>query len=126
IEYNCNKEIEDKVSYEGDKLYHRKIHELIPPDALKTIDVKVEALQPQAMMKVEEYLGSEKGYSDLYTMTDEFIENRGKLARSIKYIMSTDSIVESIQSELIKLIHNQKITVIQNRIIEDEYKRIKT
>lgn len=126
IAYSFNREIEDKVSSEGDKLYHRKIHELIPPDALKTIDVKVEALQPQAMMKVEEYLGSEKGYSDLYTMTDEFIENRGKLARSIKYIMSKESIVESIQSELIKLIHHPKMTVIQNRIIEDEYTRIKS
>ncbi|WP_411842239.1 DUF445 domain-containing protein [Salinicoccus sp. HZC-1] len=120
-----NREIEDKVTAEGDRLYYRKIHDLIPPDAMKTMDVKVNALQPQIISKVEEYIESEKGYEDLYTMTDEFIENRGRLARSIKYVMTKESIVESIRRELIKLLHHPKMTDIQVRIIQDEYTRLK-
>ncbi len=120
-----NREIEDKVASEGDRLYHKKIHELIPPDAMKTMDIKLNSLQPQIIRKVEEYIESEKGYEDLYTMTDEFIENRGKVARSIKYIMSKESIVENIQRELIKLLHHPKMTEIQIRIIQDEYVKLK-
>ncbi|AKG74437.1 DUF445 domain-containing protein [Salinicoccus halodurans] len=120
-----NREIEDKVTAEGDRLYYKKIHDLIPPDAMTTMDVKVNALQPQIISKVEEYIESEKGYEDLYTMTDEFIENRGRLARSIKYIMTKESIVESIRREIIKLLHHPKMTDIQVRIIQDEYTRLK-
>lgn len=120
-----NREIEDKVTAEGDRLYYMKIHDLIPPDAMTTMDVKVNALQPQIISKVEEYIESEKGYEDLYTMTDEFIENRGRLARSIKYIMTKESIVESIRREIIKLLHHPKMTDIQVRIIQDEYTRLK-
>lgn len=120
-----NREIEDKVSSEGDRLYQKKIQELIPQDAMKTMDIKMNELQPQIIMKIEEYIESEKGYEDLYTMTDEFIENRGKVARSIKYIMSKESIVENIQRELIKLLYHPKMTDIQNRIIHDEYIKLK-
>lgn len=125
VSYSFKREIEDKVESEGDRLYYKKIHELIPPDAMKTMDTKISELQPQIISKVTEYVESEKGYDDLYTMTDEFIENRGKLARSIKYIMSKESIVENIQRELIKLLHHPKMTGIQERIIQEEYLKVK-
>ncbi|MFB9861071.1 DUF445 domain-containing protein [Salinicoccus siamensis] len=120
-----NDALDEKVAEEGSKLYGRSIESLIPKDALATLDLKVDGLQPQLTSKISAYINSQKGYDDLYTMADEFVQNRGRLARSLKYIMTTDSIVRNIQKELNKLIHDPKLTDIELRIINEEYERLK-
>ncbi|WP_342387308.1 DUF445 domain-containing protein [Salinicoccus bachuensis] len=120
-----NAQLSEKVTAEGERLYQQEIGSLIPEDALATLDGKIDSLQPQITQKIEEYINSEKGYQDLYTMTDEFVEHRGRLARSLKYLMSKETIVQNIRNELNKLIHHPKMTEIQVRIINDEYERIK-
>lgn len=120
-----NAQLSEKVASEGERLYQHEIGRLIPEDAMATLDGKIGSLQPQITQKIEEYINSEKGHQDLYTMTDEFVEHRGRLARSLKYLMSKETIVQNIQSELNKLIHHPKMTEIQVRIINDEYERVK-
>lgn len=120
-----NEELKDKVSSEGDRLYDEKVRTLIPNDAMETLDSKVDELQPQIIERIMKYIDSEKGYDDLYTMTDEFIENRGRFARSLKYIMSKETIVENIRREITKLLHHPKMTDIQIRIIQEEYEKVK-
>ncbi|CAM2986541.1 DUF445 domain-containing protein [Salinicoccus roseus] len=120
-----NAQLSDKVTAEGARLYQQEIRNLVPTDAMATLDGKIDTLQPQITQKIEEYINSEKGYQDLYTMTDEFVEHRGRLARSLKYLMSKETIVQNIRNELNKLIHHPKMTEIQVRIINDEYERIK-
>ncbi|KIH69883.1 DUF445 domain-containing protein [Salinicoccus roseus] len=120
-----NAQLSDKVTAEGARLYQQEIRNLVPTDAMATLDGKIGTLQPQITQKIEEYINSEKGYQDLYTMTDEFVEHRGRLARSLKYLMSKETIVQNIRNELNKLIHHPKMTEIQVRIINDEYERIK-
>ena len=120
-----NDALDEKVAEEGGKLYGRSIESLIPKDALATLDGKVDRLQPQLTRKISAYINSQKGYDDLYTMADEFVQNRGRLARSLKYIMTTESIVRNIQKELNKLIYDPKLTDIELRIINEEYERLK-
>lgn len=120
-----NAQLSDKVTAEGARLYQQEVRNLVPTDAMATLDDKIGSLQPQITQKIEEYINSEKGYQDLYTMTDEFVEHRGRLARSLKYLMSKETIVQNIRNELNKLIHHPKMTEIQVRIINDEYERIK-
>lgn len=120
-----NAQLSDKVTVEGARLYQQEIRNLVPTDAMATLDGKIDTLQPQITQKIEEYINSEKGYQDLYTMTDEFVEHRGRLARSLKYLMSKETIVQNVRNELNKLIHHPKMTEIQVRIINDEYERIK-
>lgn len=120
-----NDELHTKITEEGSKLHSERLGSLIPHDALNTVDIKVAEIQPQAVNRVEDYILSDKGYGDLYTMVDEFIEHRGRLAKSLKYFMTKDSIVENIQRELVKLIHHPKMTSIQTRFIDDEYNKLK-
>src|SRR5699024_10734047 len=76
--------------------------------------------------KISEYIASEKGYSDIYTMVDEFTENRGKLASSIKYFMTKESLASRVQSELLKLISQEKMIAIEKKVIVDEFEKLKS
>lgn len=125
IVLSFNEEIRLKVSEEGNKFYGRTIDDIMPPDALNAVDSKVAHLAYDINDKLVQYISSDKGYSDIYTMVDELTENRGRLARSLKYIMTKDSLTERVQSELLKLIQQEKMINIENRVIEDEYNKIK-
>ncbi|SOC39450.1 DUF445 domain-containing protein [Salinicoccus kekensis] len=120
-----NAELENKISEESEKLYISKIEDLMPRDAMHTIDMKVAELRPQLTRKLEEYMASDKGYEDLYTMTDEFIEKRGRLAKSLKYFMTKENITLNIRKELMKLIHHPKMVDIMEKFIIEEYRRVK-
>ena len=120
-----NEEIRSKVTEEGTKLYDRNIDDIMPPDALNAVDSKVAHLAYDINEKLVQYISSDKGFSDIYTMVDEFTENRGRLARSIKYVMTKESMTERVQTELLKLIQQEKMIDIENRVIEDEYNKLK-
>lgn len=120
-----NEEIRSKVTEEGTKLYDRNIDDIMPPDALNAVDSKVAHLAYDINDKLVQYISSDKGFSDIYTMVDEFTENRGRLARSIKYVMTKESMTERVQTELLKLIQQEKMIDIENRVIEDEYNKLK-
>jgi Uncharacterized protein conserved in bacteria len=120
-----NEEIRAKVFEEGQKLYVRTINDIMPEDALHAIDNKVSHLAYDINDKLVQYISSDKGFHDIYTMVDEFTENRGRLARSLKYVMTKESMTERVQTELLKLIQQEKMINIETRVIEDEYNKLK-
>lgn len=120
-----NEEIRAKVTEEGTKLYGRNIDDIMPPDALNAVDTKVARLAYDINDKLVQYISSDKGFQDIYTMVDEFTENRGRIARTIKYVMTKESLTERVQAELLKLIQQEKMIDIEIRVIEDEYNKIK-
>lgn len=120
-----NEEIRAKVFEEGQKLYVRTIDDIMPEDALHAIDNKVSHLAYDINDKLVQYISSDKGFHDIYTMVDEFTENRGRLARSLKYVMTKESMTERVQTELLKLIQQEKMINIETRVIEDEYNKLK-
>ncbi|HIW37672.1 MAG TPA: DUF445 family protein [Candidatus Jeotgalicoccus stercoravium] len=121
-----NKEIEEKVSQEARVLYSSDIGNILPRDAMTAIEYKVDHLAYDINGKISEYIASEKGYSDIYTMVDEFTENRGKLASSIKYFMTKESLASRVQSELLKLISQEKMITIEKKVIVDEFGKLKS
>lgn len=120
-----NHEVSKKIADEAGKLYVSKVEDLIPHDAMLTIDTKIMEIQPQIMQKLEKYILSEKGYNDLYTMTDEFIEKRGRMAKTIKYFMTKENIALNIQREAVKLLNHPKMLEIVETFIMEEYGKLK-
>ncbi|MCK1976004.1 DUF445 family protein [Jeotgalicoccus huakuii] len=120
-----NEEIKSKVQVEGQKLYQREVGSLIPDDALASLDQKVDHLAYDINNKISSYLSSEKGYKDIFTMVDEFIENRGRIAKGLKYFMTKEALALRVQDELLKLISQDKMIDIEKKVILDEYEKFK-
>lgn len=120
-----NEEIKSKVQDEGQKLYEREVGTLIPDDALLSLDSKVDHLAYDINEKISSYLSSDKGYNDIFTMVDEFIENRGRIAKGLKYFMTKETLALRVQDELLKLISQDKMIDIEKKVIQDEYEKFK-
>lgn len=116
-----NLEINEKINEYSFKLMDREIESLIPSEAKRTLDHEVENLHETINSRVILYLSSEKGAEDIRTMVDDFIENRGKLEKAIKYVISKESLTIRIQNELINLLSHEDMKQIEQEFIVTEY-----
>lgn len=114
-------EIDSKIKTSSDELMNRSIESLIPHDAKETIDHEINNLHLVINEKIITYLTSDKGYEDIYTMIDDFIENRGKLERALKYVVPKDSLATRVQGELVKLLSHEDMKSIEREFIVREY-----
>lgn len=121
IIYYLNSEIEQKMNEYSFKLMDRQIESLIPEEAKRTLDNEVGKIHETINNRVILYLSSEKGFEDVYKMVNDFIENRGRLEKTIKYVISKDALTERIQNELISLLSNSDMKQIEREFIETEY-----
>lgn len=118
-------EMRNYVYNYGNSIYDARIDELIPGDARDNIDEYVNNAHSMIVSKALSYVTSQDGYQDIYTMIDEFIENRGRLANSIKLFFTKDSLTKRAQSEFVKLLEQPKMSGILQDFIDKEYEGLK-
>lgn len=120
-----NDEIHQHVKQYGESIYQQNIESLIPTDARHNIDEYVHSAHGLMIGKVRQYVLSEKGYQDIFTMIDEFIENRGRLANSIKMFFSKDNLTKRAQKEFLRLLEHPKMANILQSFIVSEVEALK-
>lgn len=117
-------EIDTKVKNSSDELMFRTIESLLPEDAKEKLDNEVGTLHLALNERIISYLTSDKGYNDIYTMIDDFIENRGKLERAIKYVVPKETLATRVQGELVQLLGNEDMKSIERDFILREYESL--
>jgi len=117
-------EIDTKVKNSSDELMFRTIESLLPEDAKEKLDNEVGTLHLALNERIISYLTSDKGYNDIYTMIDDFIENRGKLERAIKYVVPKETLATRVQGELVQLLGNEDMKNIERDFILREYESL--
>lgn len=120
-----NDEIHKNVDKYGQEVYEKNISELLPFSAHENLDKYMHGTHEVILDKTSEYIRSERGYHDIYTMIDEFIENRGRVASSLKMFFSKDSLTSRAQSEFLKLLSQPKMAGILQSFIMQEYEQLK-
>lgn len=120
-----NDEIYKNVEKYGNDIYEKNIDELIPSESRLKLDQYMFETHEMILGKAREYIRSERGYHDIYTMIDEFIENRGRLASSLKVFFSKDSLTLRVQSEFLKLFNQEKMNNILQTFIIQEYDELR-
>lgn len=117
-------EIDTKVKNSSDELMFRTIESLLPEDAKEKLDNEVGTLHLALNERIISYLTSDNGYNDIYTMIDDFIENRGKLERAIKYVVPKETLATRVQGELVQLLGNEDMKNIERDFILREYESL--
>lgn len=121
-----NDEIHKTVNKYGETIYEQNLSQLIPDNAQINLDQYMFKTHGLMIDKAREYIQSERGYHDLFTMIDEFIENRGRLASSLNMFFSKDGLTRRAQNEFLKLLDHPKMANILQTFIMQEYESLKT
>lgn len=82
MEEKLNETLKHTIEQKVDKYYeiHQKdaIHSLIPEEIYEDLSRQVNRVTPEILSKIDIYLASDKGKNDIYTMVEEFFEQKGK------------------------------------------------
>ena len=66
---------------------------------------------PEILSKIDIYLASDKGKNDIYTMVEEFFEQKEKWWAWIQMFMTTEDIVYKVRKELRNVIKQEKFII---------------
>ncbi|MCD8879004.1 DUF445 domain-containing protein [Staphylococcus kloosii] len=117
--------ISTKLSQYYQSNYNEKLTDLLPTEVEQLLDDKVAHLHELLFERAYIYLNSEKGTQDISSMLETFFNEKGKIVGMLQMFMSKESIVDRIQSELIRLTSHPKANAIASKIINNEYQNLK-
>ncbi|WP_414053323.1 DUF445 domain-containing protein [Macrococcus equi] len=95
------------------------IETLLPMDLRTKLDTQVNQLSQMIMVKLRDYVNSEKGYNDIMMMIDRFFMEKGRLVSMIQMFMTKEMIADRVIKEFNALSREEKL----NNIIETEVQR---
>lgn len=99
--------------------------ETLPKELLLKIDSKIPEFSSYILNKGISYFESDEGRGRLSMMIHDFLENLGSLGNMVKMFISNDTIVNSVQPELIKFLSHEGTQDMLTQLLNQEWDKVK-
>lgn len=103
----------------------KTLGETLPKEILAKIDAKIPEFSEYILNKGIDYFESDEGRIRLSTMIQDFLENLGSLGNMVQMFISNDSIVNSVQPELIKFLSHKGTHNMLTQLLDQEWDKVK-
>lgn len=100
--------------------------ETLPGELLLKIDSKIPEFSAYILNKGLSYFESNEGRSRLSMMIQDFLENLGSLGNMVQMFISNDTIVNSVQPELIKFLSHDGTQNMLTQLLDQEWDKVKS
>lgn len=100
--------------------------ETLPEELLLKIDSKIPEFSAYILNKGLSYFESNEGRSRLSMMIQDFLENLGSLGNMVQMFISNDTIVNSVQPELIKFLSHDGTQNMLTQLLDQEWDKVKS
>ncbi|EKN70489.1 DUF445 family protein [Schinkia azotoformans] len=99
--------------------------ETLPEELLLKIDSKIPDFSAYILNKGISYFESSEGRVRLSMMIQDFLENLGSLGNMVQMFISNDTIVNSVQPELIKFLSHEGTQNMLTQLLDQEWDKVK-
>ncbi|HHW39278.1 MAG TPA: DUF445 domain-containing protein [Bacillales bacterium] len=103
----------------------KTVGETLPEELLLKIDSRIPDFSAYILNKGIYYFQSNEGRSRLSMMIQDFLENLGSLGNMVKMFISNDTIVNSVQPELIKFLSHEGTQDMVTQLLDQEWDKVK-
>ncbi len=103
----------------------KTLGETLPEELLLKIDSKIPEFSSYILNKGISYFESNEGKSRLSMMIQDFLENLGSLGNMVQMFISNDTIVNSVQPELIKFLSHEGTQNMLTQLLDQEWDKVK-
>lgn len=104
----------------------KTLGETLPEELLLKIDAKIPAFSAYILNKGITYFESHEGKTRLSMMIQDFLENLGSLGNMVQMFISNDTIVNSVQPELIKFLSHDGTQNMLTQLLDQEWDKVKS
>ena len=103
----------------------KTLGETLPEELLLKIDSKIPDFSAYILNKGISYFESSEGRVRLSMMIQDFLENLGSLGNMVQMFISNDTIVNSVQPELIKFLSHEGTQNMLTQLLDQEWDKVK-
>lgn len=103
----------------------KTLAETLPQELLAKIEAKIPEFSAYILNKGVDYFESDEGRARLSTMIQDFLDNLGSLGNMVQMFISNDSIVNSVQPELIKFLSHKGTQNMLTQLLDKEWDKVK-
>ena len=104
----------------------KTLGETLPEELLFKIDSKIPDFSAYILNKGISYFESNEGKVRLSMMVQDFLENLGSLGNMVQMFISNDTIVNSVQPELIKFLSHDGTQNMLTQLLDQEWDKVKS
>ncbi len=104
----------------------KTLRETLPEELLLKIDSKIPDFSAYILNKGISYFESNEGRIRLSAMIQDFLDNLGSLGNMVKMFISNDTIVNSVQPELIKFLSHEGTQNMLTQLLDQEWDKVKS
>lgn len=126
LEEKVNAFIEERYEELLGQARSKTMGETLPEELLLKIDSKIPEFSAYILNKGLSYFESNEGRSRLSMMIQDFLENLGSLGNMVQMFISNDTIVNSVQPELIKFLSHDGTQNMLTQLLDQEWDKVKS
>jgi uncharacterized membrane protein YheB (UPF0754 family) len=124
---------EEKLLYFVEKKYlefinqleSKELQNILSVELQEKINLKIPGIASYITLKGTEYFNSEEGKQKLGKMIEDFLATRGMLGNMVKMFLGNESLVDKVQPEIVKFLHNPGTSELVTSLITKEWDKIK-
>lgn len=106
------------------KYIDKPIGDILPGELRDTIFSKIPGVADHIILKGADYFSSEEGKEKIRVMIENFLKNRGKLWNLVQMFIGEDQLVDKLQPEIMRFLHNKGTRDLLISILEEEGRKL--
>lgn len=117
--------LNEKVSEKVTQLQNKPLKEIVPEDFLNRIETYIPETTDFIQARLIEFVKSHEGKMQLKHLVDDFLAGRGMLGNMISMFLGNESLIDKVQSELIKLLQRHTVSSMMEKVLLQEWHALK-
>ncbi|MCY7753821.1 DUF445 family protein [Bacillus haynesii] len=116
---------DEKLSAFLEAYENEPLKELIPLEAQEKLKEKIPMVSGYILSRAVSYFESDEGKERLGHMIDDFLKERGMLGSMVQMFLGNSSLVDRVQSEIVKFLKNGETARLLTDLLENEWDKLK-
>ncbi|WP_349409572.1 DUF445 domain-containing protein [Pseudalkalibacillus sp. SCS-8] len=125
VEGKLKQFLNEKVTEKIGKAKGQPLKELIPEKLDTRIEAEIPATTRFIQNRLIAFIHSPEGKMQLKQLIDDFLAERGMLGNMINMFLGNESLIDKVQSELIKLLQRGTVSTMLEKILKKEWTAMK-
>ncbi len=114
-----------KVSEKISEIEGKPIKDVVPESLIKNIDTYIPETTDFIQSRLIDFIKSPEGKMQLKRLVDDFLAGRGMLGNMINMFLGNESLIDKVQSELIKILQRDTVSSMMEEVLMKEWNALK-
>lgn len=117
--------MEDQLLQSLQQMNEKQLKEVVPDQWLEKADDCIPWLSEYIAKRGIDFFKGPEGTRTLKTLIDQFLDGRGMFANMIQMFLGNESLVEKVQTEIVKLLQQPMFRDVAEQLLRKEWENVK-